>query len=129
MRLPSLLAISLAASFGLASASRAGTLVTPLVPVTTNNLIQCLVANDGKKAVADVVVELLAYNQDLPATVIRTETFEELAPLRYGITGFTNDGPEIVFLCRFTFKGSGKSLRGSSLLRANGVLVDVAPAS
>jgi hypothetical protein len=130
MRRSHILAIPLAASFALASAASAGTLITPLAPVTTNNLISCFLANGGTKAVQDVVVELLAYDSSLPASVVRTQTYEELAPLRYTNNGFTNEGPTAEFLCRFTFKGSGKSLRGSSILRENSVnVIAVSPAS
>lgn len=122
------LAIALAASFPVAAAARAGTLSTHPIVVESAHSLTCLVANEGKKPVRNVVVEVVRYNVPPPATVADTDNIAELIPLQYIAARVVAD-TDNAYLCRFTFSGSGKGLRASGVLRDDqGAVVDTQPA-
>jgi hypothetical protein len=113
------LAIALVASFPMAIAADAGTLITHPIVVESTERLSCLVVNEGKKSVRDVVIEVVRYEVPPPAIVAATENIEELLPLQYIAAGSPAAGTG-VYLCRFKFPGSGKWLRASGVLREEG---------
>ena len=122
------LAITLAASLAVAAAAGAGTLTTHPTLVESAHNLTCVGANEGKKPVRNVVVEVVLYNVPPPATVASTDDIVELLPLQYIAAGATAAGDNI-YLCRFTFPGSGKGLRASGVLRDDlGAVVETQPA-
>ena len=114
-----------ALSLGLPAAARAGTLLTPPIFVPPSFQISCQIMNAGTKPARDVVVQVLRIESPDPGTVEAATTPAEVAPLAYASTGVNNAGDGQVYACRFTFKGSGKTMRGSSLLRDPVAILDV----
>jgi hypothetical protein len=114
------LAVAIVAALIFANAVRAGTLVTHPVLLEPTQRLSCIVVNEGKKSVRDVVVEVVQYNVPPPATIASTDNIVEFLPLQYISAAFTNEEAAAVFVCRFKFPGSGKWLRGSGVVRDNG---------
>jgi hypothetical protein len=119
MRASRAIAFAITASLALSSSGRAGTLITHPVSVPTNHNFLCVLVNEGKKPVRDAVVEVVRYASG-PATVASSNDAPELAPFQSLPAEVTHDELTTVFLCRFTFRGGGKSLRGSGILRNQG---------
>jgi hypothetical protein len=116
---------SLALSLILSSGAHAGTLVTAPIFLPPSFQIACQIMNAGTKPARDVVVQVLRVESPASGTVEAATTPAEVAPLAYASTGVNNVGTGQVYACRFTFKGSGKWLRGSSLLRDPVAILDV----
>jgi hypothetical protein len=110
--------LALALSIGLAAPAAAGTLVTPVLIAKDDETVTCTAANAGAKAVRGVLVELISFANG-PGVVAETNNGpSDLAPLETTGAGISA-GPGVdLYLCRFTFQGSGK------LLRAGGTVGD-----
>jgi hypothetical protein len=120
MRKLRILAVAMVAWLVAATSARAGTLVTNPILLESTRRLSCIVVNEGKRPVRDVVVEVVRYNVPPPATIASTDNIEELLPLQYIALGFENVDGDAVMLCRFKFPGSGKWLRASGVVRESG---------
>lgn len=97
---------------GVAAPAAAGSLATPILLKKEGESITCSVTNVGTKPVRAVVSELILYVNNV-GTVEKTTGPADLAPLAAaGIGEALGDGVD-QYQCRFTFKGSGKTLRGN----------------
>jgi hypothetical protein len=118
------------AALALAAPASAGTLATPVFFARDGEYLICTVANTGTKAVKDVLVELVSFDNE-PGSVVDTNGAPiELAPLSTASASFTPNGTGFDgYLCRFTFKGNTKTLRGGVVKADTGYnVLESAPA-
>jgi hypothetical protein len=109
-------ALALSILLALPSAGVAGTVSTaPLVVHTGHNFL-CGLTNLGTKATRAVAVEILEFSSfGGDVTVVATSPVADVAALAaVALDNGYNGTPPVLRLCRFSFKGSGKSLRASA---------------
>jgi hypothetical protein len=106
-----LLAAALALASAPAAPAAAGMLATPVFYGKDAEFITCTVANTGTKTVREVLVELVSFDNEPGVAIETSGAPTDLAPLStLGTTAPAGSG-FLPYLCRFSFKGSGKTLR------------------
>ena len=112
----------LALGIGIAGPAGAGTLATPVFYGRDAEFITCRVANTGTKSVREVLVELVSFDNE-PGVAIETIGPADLAPLATLSVSSAAGSGFLPYLCRFSFKGSGKTLRGGMVKIDGGFVV------
>jgi hypothetical protein len=106
-----LLAAVLVLASAPAAPGSAGTLATPVFYGKDDEFVTCRVVNTGTKSVREVLVELVSFDNE-PGVAIETSGAPvDLAPLSTLSTTAPAGSGFLPYLCRFSFKGSGKTLR------------------
>lgn len=95
-----------------ASVSGAGTLASAPIFVKDGEIFSCLLVNPGAKVVRQAVAEVIRFPGSVPGVVLETSAPVDLEALDQTEAGITASGLASFYVCRFTFKGSGKDLRG-----------------
>ena len=114
---------------GPAAPAAAGTLATPIIVKKADQAISCSVTNVGTKPVRAVVSELILYVNNV-GTVEKSTGPVDVAPLAATGVGESIDDGVDQYQCRFTFKGSGKTLRGNGTISDFDFnIIDTQPAS
>lgn len=99
----------------------AGTLSTSPVVLQQNVGILCGLANVGEKSVRAVTLEIVEWDTAGISEIVTTSLPEDLEPLGFRqVTDLATSLTPTVGVCRFTFQGSGKTLRASASVLANG---------
>jgi hypothetical protein len=104
------LVVSLALGIGIAGPAGAGTLATPVFYGKVDEFVTCRVVNTGATNVRNVLVELVSFESE-PGVAIGSSGPADLAPLSTQSTSAAAGSGFFPYVCRFSFKGSGKTLR------------------
>ena len=113
---PIVFSLALGLALGPATRAAAGTLATPAVGAKDGEFVECTLVNVGTKAVREALAELISYDSGVGVVLASSGAPADLAPNGKTVTtGPAGPGFD-PFVCRFTFKGSGKLLRGNAIV-------------
>jgi hypothetical protein len=97
-------------ALGIAGPAGAGTLATPVFYGKVDEFVTCRVVNTGTKSVREILVELVSFQSE-PGVAIASSGPADLAPLSTLSVSSAAGSGFYPYVCRFSFKGSGKTLR------------------